>query len=65
MLPAVPQPHHNAPDCEQDSRVARRALDQSSRYADLSLDEATLIKLLGLDQVRTDEHTQHTCNPKV
>ncbi|CAE7797377.1 rbcL, partial [Symbiodinium microadriaticum] len=27
----------------KDSRVARRALDQSSRYADLSLDEATLI----------------------
>ncbi|CAE7891176.1 rbcL, partial [Symbiodinium necroappetens] len=30
----------------KDSRVARRALDQSSRYADLSLDEATLIKRL-------------------
>ncbi|CAE7539690.1 rbcL, partial [Symbiodinium microadriaticum] len=28
----------------KDSRVTRRALDQSSRYADLSLDEATLIK---------------------
>ncbi|CAE7855948.1 rbcL [Symbiodinium necroappetens] len=33
----------------KDSRVTRRALDQSSRYADLSLDEATLIKLLGLE----------------
>ena len=29
---------------QQENRVARKALDQSSRYADLSLDEATLIK---------------------
>ena len=28
--------------------MARRALDQSSRYADLSLDEATLIKSPGI-----------------
>ncbi|CAE7657940.1 rbcL, partial [Symbiodinium necroappetens] len=28
----------------KESRVTRKALDQSSRYADLSLDEATLIK---------------------
>ena len=51
MSSAVPQ-HQHAPDCDQDSRVTRRALDQSSRYADLSLDEATLIKRLGLDQCR-------------
>ncbi|CAE7368562.1 rbcL, partial [Symbiodinium pilosum] len=27
----------------KESRVTRKALDQSSRYADLSLDEATLV----------------------
>ena len=31
---------------KKESRVSRKALDQSSRYADLSLDEATLIKRL-------------------
>ena len=28
----------------KDTKIARRALDQSSRYADLSLDEDTLIR---------------------
>ena len=32
---------------KKESSVARKALDQSSRYADLSLDEATLIKSPG------------------